>query len=123
MDGQSERVNQFLEMILRCTVYDSPKNGKAWLSLAEIWYNSSHHTVIRCSPFKALYDYDSDSGMLLPTDNMHTSEVIDMVKERSAQLLLLKENLAKAHNYMKTYPDRNRTYRSFQIGEQVLLKL
>jgi hypothetical protein len=36
-DGQTERVNQCLEMFLRCSVQDSPKNWKYWLSLAELW--------------------------------------------------------------------------------------
>lgn len=50
-DGQTERVNQCLEMYLRCAVHDSPTTWKTWLSLAELWYNSSLHTAIGCSPF------------------------------------------------------------------------
>jgi transposase InsO family protein len=50
-DGQTERVNQYLEMYLRCVVHDSPTTWKTWLSLAELWYNSSLHTAIGCSPF------------------------------------------------------------------------
>jgi hypothetical protein len=44
-DGQTERVNQRLEMYLRCAVHSSPKQWKSWLSQAEFWYNSSytHH--------------------------------------------------------------------------------
>jgi hypothetical protein len=34
-DGQSERVNQCLEMFLRSTVYDSPRKWKSWLPLAK----------------------------------------------------------------------------------------
>lgn len=36
-DGQTERVNQCLEMYLRCSVQDAPTTWKAWLSLAELW--------------------------------------------------------------------------------------
>jgi hypothetical protein len=39
-DGQSERVNQCLEMYLRCAISDSPKQWITWLPLAEFWYNS-----------------------------------------------------------------------------------
>jgi hypothetical protein len=35
-DGQTERVNQCLEMYLRCSVQDSPRSWKAWLSLAMV---------------------------------------------------------------------------------------
>lgn len=52
IDGQSERVNQCLEMYLRCVVHDSPKKWKNWLTPAELWYNSCFHTSLGCSPFK-----------------------------------------------------------------------
>ena len=35
-DGQTERVNQCLEMSLRCSVQNSPKAWKSWLSLAQL---------------------------------------------------------------------------------------
>jgi len=34
IDDQTERVNQCLEMYLRCAVYDSPKKWHSWLALA-----------------------------------------------------------------------------------------
>lgn len=61
-DGHRERVNQCLEMYLRCSVHDTPKTWKSWLSLAELWYNSSFHSSIGCSPFKALYGYEPNLG-------------------------------------------------------------
>jgi hypothetical protein len=50
-DGQSERVNQCLEMYLRCAVHSNPQKWKSWLSLAELWYNTSFHSSLGCSPF------------------------------------------------------------------------
>lgn len=35
-DGQTELMNQCLEMCLRCVVQDSPKAWKSWLSLAVV---------------------------------------------------------------------------------------
>lgn len=54
-NGQSERVNQCLEMYLRCAVHDCPHHRKKWIAMAEFWYNSSFHSVLGCSLFKALY--------------------------------------------------------------------
>jgi len=46
MDGQTERVNQCLEIYLRCAVHDSPKKWCQWLSLTELWYNSTFHSAL-----------------------------------------------------------------------------
>ena len=61
-DGQTERVNQCLEMYLRCAVQDSPKQWAQWLSAAEFWYNTSFHTALGCTPFKAVYGKDPHMG-------------------------------------------------------------
>ena len=54
IEGQTEQVNQCLEMYLRCAVHDTPKKWRSWLPLAELWYNCSYHTSLGCTPFKAL---------------------------------------------------------------------
>jgi hypothetical protein len=58
IDGQTKRVNQCLEMFLRCCIHETPRKWKAWLPLAEFWYNSSFHSSLGCTPFKVLYGYD-----------------------------------------------------------------
>jgi hypothetical protein len=71
-DGKSERANQCLETYLRCAVSSTPKQWVQWLPLAELWYNSCHHTSLECSPFKALYGVDPSFGsvhVLSDTDN------------------------------------------------------
>jgi hypothetical protein len=83
-DGQSERVNQCLEMYLRCAVYDSPKKWKSWLSLAELWYNTSYHTALGCTPFKALHGYDTNSSISLSGLDSSTSEAALTVQDRAA---------------------------------------
>lgn len=61
-DGQIERDNQCIHKYLRCSVQDSPKTWKSWLSLAELWYNSSFHTSIGCSPCRVVYGYGPNLG-------------------------------------------------------------
>uniref|UniRef100_A0A0A8ZED4 Integrase catalytic domain-containing protein n=1 Tax=Arundo donax TaxID=35708 RepID=A0A0A8ZED4_ARUDO len=122
-DGQTERVNPCLEMYLRCAVQHSPKKWKSWLALAEFWYNTTFHTSLRCSPFKALYGHDPNFGALSDITTATPQLVTDLVAEREAQSLALKEQLAKAQNRMKVQADRHRTNREFHVGDQVLLKL
>ena len=122
-DGQTEWVNQCLEMYLRCAVNDTPKQWKSWLPLAELWYNSNYHTSLGCSPFKALYGYDAELGTMLPVPTDQSSSASDFLLTRETQLTALKEHLATAQNRMKLQADRQHSDRQFQVGKQVLLKL
>jgi len=93
-DGQTERVNQCLEMFLRCLVQDSPKAWKSWLSLAELWYNSSYHSSLGCSPFKALYGYEPNVGAVPQIPETTCPSVAEVIKNIELHLQSLKQNLA-----------------------------
>jgi hypothetical protein len=55
--------------------------------------------------------------MVLPIDDAHQSDAAELIKDRNAHMLLLKENLIKAQNRMKNQADRHRTEKEFQMGE------
>lgn len=57
-DGQTERVNQVLEAYLRNYVNAKQNNWSELLPVAQLAYNTSHHTSIGMFPFKANYGYD-----------------------------------------------------------------
>jgi hypothetical protein len=63
-DDQTERVNQCLEMFLCCSVQAAPKQWTKWLPLAELWYNTSYHSSLKCYPIKALYVMDPPLGFV-----------------------------------------------------------
>jgi hypothetical protein len=54
-DGQTERVNQILEDMLRAYVLHYGKNWDKCLSLAEFSYNNSYQYSLKMAPFEALY--------------------------------------------------------------------
>jgi hypothetical protein len=54
-DGQTERVNQVLEDMLRACVLDHQGSWDQCLPLAEFSYNNSYQESIRMAPFEALY--------------------------------------------------------------------
>lgn len=110
-------------MYLSCVVHDSPKLWKQWLPLAELWYNSSFHTALGCSPFKALYAYDPNLS-LAPLDPQEVQQLVqDMVQDREIHLQSLKQHLLNAQSRMKLQADKKRSDVQFQLGEKVLLKL
>jgi hypothetical protein len=122
-DGQSERVNQCLEQYLRCAVQDNPKRWCRWIPMAEFWYNSSYHTTLGCSPFKALYKIEPNFGAMPNLSVASDSAAHDIALEYQAQNELLRAQLVRAQQRMKSYANRNRVERQFATGEKVLLKL
>lgn len=122
-DGQTERVNQCLEMYLRCAVHDCPTKWMKWLALAEFWYNTCYHTSLGCSPFKALYGMDPPSVVIPVLQFSDHTDVVELMKERQLHTEFLKNHLSRAQNRIKMQADKNRVDRPFQVGEQVLLKL
>jgi hypothetical protein len=54
-DGQTERINQIIEDMLRACVLTDGPNWDKHLPLAEFSYNNSYQESIKMSPFEALY--------------------------------------------------------------------
>ncbi|KAA3473224.1 Retrovirus-related Pol polyprotein from transposon 297 family [Gossypium australe] len=54
-DGQSERVIQVLEDMLRCCVLEFEGNLEKYLSLVEFAYNNIFQSSIKMAPYEALY--------------------------------------------------------------------
>ena len=54
-DGQTERVNQVLEDMLRACAISFPEKWDECLKLAKFSYNNSYQESIRMAPFEALY--------------------------------------------------------------------
>lgn len=121
-DGQSERLNQCVEMYLRCLVHDKPNSWSKWLPMAEWWYNTSHHSAINMTPYMALY------GKPPPSVNYHQAEkqqnpCLDLfLRQRAEMQGVLKENLKKAQERMVFYANKNRSERKFLVGDEVFLK-
>ena len=54
-DGQTERVNQILEDMLRACVIYYDKSWDKCLALAEFSYNNSYQESLKMVPFEAIY--------------------------------------------------------------------
>jgi hypothetical protein len=55
IDGKTERVNQFMEDMLRMYVKDNQTQWEKYLPLVEFSYNNSFHSSIGMPPYKVLY--------------------------------------------------------------------
>jgi transposase InsO family protein len=54
-DGQTERINQILEDMLRASILHFDKSWDKCLSLEEFSYNNSYQASLKMAPFDALY--------------------------------------------------------------------
>ena len=55
--GKLRMVNKCLEGYLCFFVSDKQTKWVNWLSLDELWYNTSFHTAGKMTPYMALYGY------------------------------------------------------------------
>ena len=95
-DGQTERVNQVVEDILRAYFNREPKKWIQYLPLVEFAYNSSYHQSIGMSPFKALYGQDclAPKNFSDPTIRVEASR--QMVEEMEAQTKAIRKDIQAA---------------------------
>ncbi|KAK9913983.1 hypothetical protein M0R45_037782 [Rubus argutus] len=122
-DGQTEVVNRSLEHYLRCFVSDRPSSWNELLHWAEWWYNTSHHSTIRMSPFQALYGTPPPSIHRYIPGSTAVHAVDRALRNRDSLLQSLKDHMALAQNRMKQQADKGRTEREFNEGDWVYLKL
>jgi hypothetical protein len=96
---------------------------KSWLSLAQLWYNSSFHSSLGFSPFKALHGYEPNLGLHTAQSEEAPPAVSEIIADSEAHLQLLKQKLEQAQNMMKLQAGKNQTDKQFIVGDEVLLKL
>ncbi len=122
-DGQTERVNRCLETYLRCMCFERPRHWHKWLTLAEWWYNSTHHSSLGMSPFHALYGYPPPTNLVLNVNQELHASVEDWRVERERMMQVLRERLQEAQNRMKQNADKKRVDKVYSVGDMVYLKL
>jgi hypothetical protein len=123
-DGQTERLNQCMETYLRCFVHACPSKWKQWLPLAEFWYNTTLHSALGKSPFEVLYGYSARHlGLSSAVVGEHVPDLNAWLSERSLMQDLVRQHLLRAQVRMKRQADKDRSERSFKVGDWVFLKL
>ncbi|GJX69143.1 reverse transcriptase domain-containing protein [Tanacetum coccineum] len=122
-DGQSERIIQTLEDILRECVVDFGGSWDVHLPLVKFSYNNSYHSSIRCVLFEALYGRKCRSPVLWA--EIRESRLIgpELVQETTDKVVMIKEKLKAARDHQKSYADNRRKPLEFKVGDRVLLKV
>ncbi|WVZ63740.1 hypothetical protein U9M48_013348 [Paspalum notatum var. saurae] len=110
-DGQTERVNQVMEDMLRACALAYGANWEASLPFAEFSYNNGRQASLGMAPFEALYGRKCRTPLMW-------SEVGER-RESGRSRARLKE----AQSRQKSYADGRRRELSFEVGDSVYLKV
>jgi hypothetical protein len=121
--GQTERVNQILEDILRACVLSSKGSWEKWLPLAEFSYNNSYQESIKMAPFEALYGRRCRTPLNWVGPGERRYYGIDFVKEAEEQVRTIQQHIAAAQSRQKSYADKRRRPLVFKVGDHVYLKV
>jgi hypothetical protein len=107
-DGQTERVNQILEDMLRDCAIDYDKNWDKCLSLAEFAYNNSYQSSLKMAPFEALYGRRCRTPLNWSQPSEREIFGPDLVSEAERKVKMIRKNIETALARQKSYHDKRR---------------
>ncbi|GKB40605.1 putative reverse transcriptase domain-containing protein [Tanacetum coccineum] len=107
-DGQSERIIQTLEDMLRACVIDFRKGWVNHLPLVEFSYNNSYHASIKAAPFEALYDRKCRSPICCAEVGEVQLTGPEIVHKTTKKIIQIKQRIQAARDRQKSYADLKR---------------
>jgi hypothetical protein len=121
--GQTERVNQILEDMLRACVLEFSQKWDDCLPLVEFSYNNSYQASIKMAPFEALYGRWCHTPLNWSKPGERWFFRPDMVKETEEKVQRIIHNLKEAQARQKNYADKRHQHLVFQVNDHVYLKV
>jgi hypothetical protein len=122
-DGQTERLNQILEDVLRACALKDKKSWDKCLPYAEFSYNNSYQESLKMSPFEVLYGRKCRTPLFF--NDLEENQVFQpkILSEVERQVQIVRGNLKVAQSRQKSYAGHRRRKLSFQVGDFVYIKV
>jgi hypothetical protein len=120
-DGQTERVNQILEDMLRACALDY---GSSWddnLPYAEFSYNNSHQASIEMAPFESLYGRKCTTPLLWNGVGERSLFGPDIIRDAEEKVHLIRDRLKIAQSRQKSYADSKHREVTYEVGDRAYL--
>ncbi|TYH09882.1 hypothetical protein ES288_A07G133200v1 [Gossypium darwinii] len=121
-NGQSERVIQILEDMLRSCVIDFRGSWEDFLPLAEFTYNNSYQSSIQMAPYEALYGRRCRTPYWTELSEQRVL-VPELISDTEDKVKLIWDRLKAASDKQKSYADLKRKKIEFSVGDLVFLKV
>ena len=122
-DGQSEKVIQILEDMLKSCVIDYEGSWDRHILLIEFVYNNSFKSSIGMVPYEALYGRKCRTPLCWTELSEKKVIGLDLIQETEEKVKIIRERLKVANDRQKSYADMKRKYLRYEIGEKVFLKV
>ncbi|KAA3464255.1 DNA/RNA polymerases superfamily protein [Gossypium australe] len=122
-DGQSERVIQVLEDMLRGCVLDFRGSWEEYLPLAEFAYNNSYQASIQMAPYEVLYGRKCHTPTCWTELGERQMLGPELVAETEDKVRVIRARLKEASNRQKSYADLKRRDVEYAVGDKVFLKV
>ena len=120
-DGQTERMNRYVEAILRSFVNPSQDDWDLRLPLVEFSINNAYQASIRNTPFFLNYGRHPRTPANVSVPLRGTSSPLSQAQEVQRSLELAKQCLKDAQHFMSYYANSKRRHVSYEVGDFVLL--
>ncbi|XP_073119566.1 uncharacterized protein [Henckelia pumila] len=122
-DGQSKRVIQILEDLLRACAIDFQGSWEARLPLVEFVYNNSFQATTGMAPYEALYGRPCRSPVLW-TEIGERSEFGPKIVQQTAEVVAkIRDRMRTAQSRQKSYADHRRRDMEFSVGDHVFIRV
>ncbi|GKF38371.1 putative reverse transcriptase domain-containing protein [Tanacetum coccineum] len=112
-DGQSERIIQTLEDMLRACVIDFGKGWKRHLPLVEFSYNNSNHASINAAPFEALYGRKCQSPVCWAEVGDVQLTGPEIIHETTKKIVQIRQCLQVVRDRQRSYANVRRKHLEF----------
>nr|ABA93015.2 retrotransposon protein, putative, Ty3-gypsy subclass [Oryza sativa Japonica Group] len=122
-DGQTERVNQILEDMLRSCALDFGGSWDKNLPYAEFSYNNSYQASLQMAPYEALYGRKCHTPLLWDQTGERQVFGMDILREAEEKVKIIQERLRMAQSRHKSYADNRRRDLNFDEGDYVYLRV
>ncbi|GKC21779.1 retrovirus-related pol polyprotein from transposon 17.6 [Tanacetum coccineum] len=112
-----------VDRLSKCMTGETPKDWVKWIPLAEYWYNTNYHSALDTTPYEVVYGQTPPMHIpYMAKDSL--VEVVDRTLQAREQVVqLLKFNIKRAQDRMKSQADKRRFDRIFQVNDCLYLKL
>ena len=104
-------------------VMNNPTKWEDYLHLVEFAYKNRYHASTKMSPFEVLYGWKCRT--LITWDSLVDRLMLglDVLLDLEQLVTKVEGNLKEAQDHHKSYVDKKRKYKYYQVGEHVYLKV